>query len=71
MSRLYAAFLLGWIVKIFILKVFGGRAFGRCRPFFYGVITGEVLIFALWIAVGSVYFLSTGSRPEFLSVFLP
>jgi hypothetical protein len=49
MSRYYFSFLLGWLIKVAILKIGGGRLFERTKPFFVGVVTGLAFIYACWI----------------------
>jgi hypothetical protein len=69
MSRLFFPFFLGWIIKITILKIWGGRVFARSKPFFYGVILGTIAMFGVWIIVGILYFLITDARPPAVNFF--
>ena len=50
--HLWFSTLLGWGIKILVLKFFGVGAYRRFRPLFLGLIIGEYFMSALWIFVG-------------------
>ena len=50
--HLWFSTLLGWMIKIFVLKCFGVGAYRRFQPLFLGVILGEYVMSALWIFCG-------------------
>ncbi len=49
-----------WILKYFTIRYSGLRGYRRARPFFLGLVMGDVLSATLWIIVG--FFTSTGYR---------
>jgi hypothetical protein len=69
LGRMYTSFFVGWAVKVALLRVGGGKVFTRSKPFFIGVILGQVVMAGLWIAVSAVCFAATGSRPKAVMFF--
>ncbi len=63
MSRLFLSIMLGWLVKVAILRIWGGTTFARVKPLFFGVVFGQVAIHGVWLIVNSIYFLATGITP--------
>lgn len=45
---------LGWAIKITLLRYGGAQVFRRARPFFIGLIVGEILSAGAWMFVGLV-----------------
>ena len=43
---------IGWAVKWLLLKYGGAGAFRRARPFFIGLLMGEVLAGGVWMFIG-------------------
>lgn len=56
-------FLLGCLFKTLIIKLGGGRAYGKLKPLFAGLIAGEFMCIALVFIVGSIYHAVTGKPP--------
>jgi len=50
--HLWFSTLLGWTIKILLLKFFGVGAYRRLQPLFLGLILGEYFMSAFWIFVG-------------------
>ena len=50
--HLWFSTLLGWTIKIVLLKFFGVGAYRRLQPLFLGLILGEYFMSAFWIFVG-------------------
>lgn len=50
--HLWFSTLLGWGIKILVLKFFGVGAYHRFRPMFLGLIIGEYFMSASWVFVG-------------------
>lgn len=69
LSRLYISFLVGWAIKVAILKVGGGKVFTRTKPFFMGIIIGQCVISGIWILVNVIYFLVTDTQPPRMHIF--
>ncbi len=64
LSRLYASFFVAWVIKLALLRIGGGRFFTRAKPFFIGVIVGQLVTIVFWILVGIIYYLVKGVPPE-------
>ena len=62
MSRLYVSFLVGWLIKVAIIKLAGGNFYLKSKPFFFGVILGQLFWVFAWVLAGAVYFLVTGRQ---------
>jgi hypothetical protein len=69
MSRLFFPIFLGWVIKTALLKIWGGKTFARSKPFFYGVIAGQIAMFGVWITVGVIYYLVMDARPPAVTFF--
>jgi hypothetical protein len=52
---------IGWCGKRLLLRYGGAAAFRRARPFFIGLIVGEILSAGMWMFVG----LCTGGAVRF------
>lgn len=70
LSRLYFAFFLGWLIKVALLRIAGGRAFARSKPFFFGVIAGSVVMGGAWLVTAMIYHLVTGIKPPVVNFFI-
>lgn len=70
LSRLYVSFLIGWLIKVALVRIGGGKVFTHAKPFFLGIIAGQVVIAVLWIIIGVIYYLRTGSQPPPIHFFL-
>jgi hypothetical protein len=46
------SFFLGWLIKLLLVRYGGFRFYRQARPFFLGLIVGDVLNGAAWILVG-------------------
>lgn len=51
MSRYWFSFLIGWLIKKAILKIGGGKLFEKSRPFFTGVIAGQIIVVIATVVV--------------------
>jgi len=63
------SFLLGWIIKSFVARFGGGAVFKRYKPFFVGLVAGELLAGITWAVVGLISYLLTGIPISNLPVF--
>lgn len=61
--------LLGWIVKVLVVKLGGARGYHAVKPLMIGVIAGELLIGLAWIVVGAIYYFATGLVPASYWIF--
>jgi hypothetical protein len=64
LSRLFASFFIAWVIKVALLRIGGGKFFTQAKPFFIGVIIGQLTTIVFWILVGIVYYLVKGVPPE-------
>jgi hypothetical protein len=51
-SRLWFSTLIGWALKLAILRFLGFHAYRRGQPFFVGLIVGEYFMTAVWQLIG-------------------
>jgi len=70
LSRLYVCFFLGWAIKMAIVRIGGGRVFAQSKPFFIGVIYGQVFACGIWMVVGTIYRLVTGNTAPPMGIWL-
>ena len=50
-NLLWFSIFLGWLIKTFITRLFGGGAYRKARPLFLGLIIGELLAIIVWALV--------------------
>jgi uncharacterized protein DUF6785/uncharacterized protein DUF6784 len=60
---LWFPFLVGWAAKMAIVRFGGGKAYHAGKPFFLGLIIGEIMIAAFFIVANLCYYLVTGGTP--------
>jgi len=54
---------LGWLIKTFVTRLFGGGAYRKARPLFLGLIIGELSAIILWAIVPVIIVWVTGADP--------
>jgi hypothetical protein len=69
LSRIYQSFLIGWVIKVAILKIAGGDFYSRSRPFFIGLIMGQLVMGTIMVMVGGAEYLIFHVRPNFVRFF--
>jgi hypothetical protein len=52
MKELWFSIFIGWGIKRLLLRYGGAGAFRRARPFFIGLIMGEILAAGIWMVIG-------------------
>ena len=60
----WPSFMLGWVIKLLIVRFAGGKSYNQLKPLFLGVILGEIFAIAVIIAVGFLYYSVTGIQPK-------
>ncbi len=58
------SFMLAWLLKSLIMKYGGQKFYHKARPFFVGLVAGELLAAIVWAVVGVVYYKVMGVRGE-------
>ncbi len=51
MGIMWFSFLVGWLTKVLVQRYGGHRVYFRLRPFFLGMVVGELGIAAVWLLV--------------------
>ena len=54
---------LGWLIKVSVTGLLGGGAYRKVRPFFLGMILGELLAVIFWALVPIIIAYWTGADP--------
>jgi len=60
----WGSFLIGWLIKVLIVRFGGGRTYQSQKPLFIGIIMGEIVAVAMVLLVGFVYYSMTGLLPK-------
>jgi hypothetical protein len=63
------SFLLGWLVKVLVVKIGGGRTYQDLKPVFIGLIIGDLVGGVFWILFGLGWYFITGHQPRNYMVF--
>jgi hypothetical protein len=63
------SFLIGWIIKVMIVKYGGGELYKRLKPIMIGLIAGEMVAGAIFVLFGFVYYMITGQPPKRFGIF--
>ena len=66
----YWSFFIGWCCKELVIRFGGGNIFQRAKPFFIGLIVGDLLAFAVNAFLVVSYAVSTGADPKVYRVFI-
>jgi len=64
-----SSFLLGWLLKRCLTRYGGQRLVAATVPFMIGVIAGDLLGGALFMAVGALYYIFTGTPAPIYRIF--
>ena len=65
MRVLWSSIMLAWLIKRMVLKYGGAKMYERTKPFFMGLIMGQLTAGGLWLIVDSI----TGSVGNVIQVF--
>jgi hypothetical protein len=60
-NLLWFSVFLGWLLKTFVTRLFGGGAYRKARPLFLGLIIGELLAIMVWALVPVLIMHFTGA----------
>ena len=64
LRRICGAFLIGWLVKVLVMKYGGVHTYARVRPLMLGLIAGEILGALVPMVIGVIYYAITGLPPK-------
>lgn len=65
----YWSFFFGWCCKEIIIRFGGGNIYQKAKPFFIGLIVGDIIAFIATAAVAAAYVLITGDDPVVYRVY--
>ena len=66
----YWSFFFGWCCKELVIRFGGGNVYKQAKPFFIGLILGDILAFALGGSISVLYAVLAGADPEVYRVFI-
>ena len=69
MEQFSHSFLLGWLIKIIVVRLGGIRSYRKTKPLMIGVIAGDLLGGLLFMAVGGLYYWIVGAFPPEYHIF--
>ncbi|MCC7145016.1 MAG: hypothetical protein IT443_01075 [Phycisphaeraceae bacterium] len=69
--HMHYSFLLGWLIKLSVVKLGGVRTYHAVLPLMFGLVIGELLISVFWTCVGAIYYAVTGLPPIAFSILVP
>lgn len=58
------SFLVGWLIKSFVVKYGGARLYAQLKPLMIGLIAGEMVAGAITMLIGAVYYAVQGIPPK-------
>jgi len=64
------SFLLAWIIKTALMRFGGSALCDKARPAMIGIIAGDLLAGLLFMVVGAVYYIVTGTPGRMFFIFL-
>lgn len=68
-SNFIWSFLLGWLIKVCVVRIGGGSVYQDLKPLFIGVIVGDLLGGMFWIIFGLLWYFWLGESPKNYGVF--
>lgn len=67
--RFAPSFIIGWLVKVAVVRFAGAKGFRSVLPMMVGLIAGEMFAALGWMVAGVIYYMVTGLAPETYSIF--
>jgi hypothetical protein len=65
MGVLWSSILLAWLIKRLVLRFGGARSYERTKPFFLGLVMGQLVVAGVWLVIDSM----TGTVGNVIPVF--
>ena len=69
-QKTFYSFLIGWTIRELIVRFGGGKIYQESKPFFFGIIFGELFMGVLGLSVGFIYYLFANEIPAPFKVFV-
>lgn len=63
MGYFHYSFLLGWLIRVMVMKFGGTKTYRQVKILMFGVIAGEILGKLIFMIVGAIYYAKTGQKP--------
>ena len=60
---LAASFIIGWAVRMLVMRFGGAMVYQRCKPLMYGLVAGDVLGGIVPLVISTIYYFATGNEP--------
>ena len=67
----WSSFLLGWFMKVLVVRFGGGGVYQKLKPLFIGLIAAELFMVGLTVIINFAYFALYGSRPPVTINLMP
>jgi len=67
--RFAFSFLIGWLIKVAVVKFAGAKGYRTVLPLMIGLIAGELCSALGWAVAGAIFFMVTGKIPESYQIF--
>jgi hypothetical protein len=68
-ARIWFSVLLGWAIKVAIVKFAGGKVYQDLKPLFIGLIVGELSMAIITVVHPWLWFAITGEMPPIMGMF--
>ncbi len=69
-QKTFYSFLVGWFIRELVVRFGGGKVYQDCKPFFIGLIFGELFMGVFGIGAGLLYHAFTNELPPQFRVFV-
>ncbi len=67
--RFAPSFILGWLIKVAVVRFSGAKGHRSVMPLMVGLIAGEMFAALGWMVAGAIYYSVTGMAPESYQIF--
>ena len=67
----WGSFIVGWFVKLLVVRFGGGRAYQRLKPLFIGLIAGELFMVGIGVFIDFAYYCLHNTRPPVNMMMIP
>ena len=62
-NAVWGSFMIGWFIKMLVVRFGGGGVYQKLKPFFIGIIAAELFMVGALVALDFAYYAATGNRP--------